>query len=59
MGAVIPFKRVDRPAAKSSTGVLVSAARGGVACQVCGCRPTATILNAVTHKAGCTCKCHS
>lgn len=48
----------EKAAAKSSTGVLVSTP-GVIACPSCGCRPVNVNANAVTHKKGCTCKCHS
>jgi hypothetical protein len=53
-----PYVFKERPAAKSSTSVIMSHADGGVACQLCGCRPTALVKNHATEKKGCTCRCH-
>lgn len=54
-----PYKFPDRPAAKSSTGVLVSTP-GAIACPKCGCRSLGANEAQARQcwKKGCECKCH-
>jgi|SRR5579859_648673 len=52
------YRFQEKPAAKSSTSILISTP-GQVACQVCGCLPPDDIgRTGGRTKKGCDCKCH-